>query len=360
MGPAHIHEDGLTDLRDIAAARDRVVTSGTPAVLATVVKLTGSAFRGAGARLLVFPDDTTAGGIGAGCLDRDVVAHAEQVRGTGEAKVVTYDLSADDLPWGIGMRCGGHLSVLLEPLVGGVPDHLDFLIAAAEARRVAVLATVFRTGGGGAPALGSRLMLDADGRARGALVGTALEAAVLADARAALETSRTLVRTYPVAGGEVEVLVECTVPPIALLVCGEERDAGSLVSLGEFLGWEVRLLGRREAPPPLDERSAAVLMTHSDARDAELLPALLGSAARYVGLVGSRSRTALLLAELRKSGAPAQEAPLARLHTPAGLDIGAETPAEVALAIVAEIQAAFAGHGGGPLRESKGRIHDDR
>lgn len=349
----------MRDLREIAAVRERVREGGPPAVLATVVTLTGSAYRGPGARLLVLGDGTAAGSVSGGCLERDVRARAEVLRETGRAELVSYDLTEDDAPWGLGMRCGGRVSLLLEPLPGGFPEHLAFLLDAAERRRTVVLATLFRAAGEGAPPLGARLMLDGEG-AKGPLAGSPLGAAVLADARATLAEGGTRVRSYEVGGVDATVLLERAIPPLALLVCGEEREAAPLLAVAEQLGWATRVLGPHEAPPPLDERSAAVVMTHSDARDAELIPLLLATPARYVGLLGSRSRTAGLLADLRARGALPAGAASERLHTPAGLDIGAETPGEVALAIAAEIQAVFAGKGGGPLRERKGHIHAGR
>jgi xanthine/CO dehydrogenase XdhC/CoxF family maturation factor len=360
----------VRDLQDIAAARSRIRTDGPPAVLATVVKVTGSAYRGAGARLLVLGDDTLAGGVSGGCLERDVIARAERIRASGRAELVSYDLTSDDAPWGLGMRCGGHLQLLLEPLEDGIPDHLAFLIDAAKRREPAVVATLFRVtpavaGAGAAPAepgvtVGARLMLGPTVRGVGAVADGPLGGAVLADAKAALAAGRTGVHAYPWAGGEVEVLVEYVPPPISLLVCGDEREAAPLAALAEGLGWRVHLLGKHEAVPALDGRSAAVVMTHNDARDLELLPAMLATGAPYVGLLGSRARTGLLLDDLRERGSLAAGTDLQRLHTPAGLDIGAETPAEVALAIVAEIQAVFAGRPGGPLRERQGPLHVDR
>ncbi len=348
----------MRDLQAIGAARSRVTRGGPPAVLATVVKVTGSAYRGAGARLLVLGDDTLAGGVSGGCLEKDVIARAERLRAGRRPELVSYDLTSDDAPWGLGMRCGGHLQLLLEPLTEGFPDHLAFLVDAAQARTPAVVAVVFRAPPAGA-AVGARRMLAADGTVTGPLAALPLGDAVLADARAALAAGRTSVRSYPVAGGEAEVLVEFVSPPVALLVCGDEREAAPLVALAGDLGWSARLLGKHDAVPELDGRSAAVVMTHNDARDLELLPAVLATRAPYVGLLGSRSRTGLLLEDLRTKGALAA-ADLRRLYTPAGLDIGAETPAEVALAIVAEIQAVFAGRAGGTLRERKGPLHVDR
>jgi len=357
----------LRDLREIAAVGNRV-GGGAPAVLATVVKVVGSAYRGAGARLLVLPDGTTAGGVSGGCLERDVVAHAERVSASGKPALICYDLSADEGPWGLGMRCGGTLEVLLEPL-REFPGQVSFLLEAADRREPAVLVTVFRSTGEGAPPLGAFLMLGADGSVSGPLARTVLGAVALADARQAMAEQRTFGRIHSLPGGGgggdgddggVEVLVEFVLPPIRLVVGGHERETRALALLAEGLGWDVRAFGRREDPPALDARSAAVLMTHDDARDRDLLPVLLASPAPYVGLLGSRSRTGRLLDQLRERGALAAGPPPPALHTPAGLDIGAETPAEVALAIAAEIQAVFAGRGGGSLRETKGSIHAGR
>jgi xanthine/CO dehydrogenase XdhC/CoxF family maturation factor len=360
----------VRDLQDIATVRDRIRRDGPPAVLATVVKVMGSAYRGAGARLLVLGDDSLAGGVSGGCLERDVIARAERLRGSGRPELVSYDLTSDDAPWGLGMRCGGHLQLLLEPLTDGVPDHLAFLLTAAELRQPVVVATLFRATPAAAvegaaateprATVGARLMLSPTVRGAGALADGPLGKAVLADAQAALAAGRTTVRSYPWAGGEAEVLIEYVAPPLSLLICGEEREAAPLVSLAGGLGWRVRLLGKHEVVPALDARSAAIVMTHNDARDIELLPAVLASEAPYVGLLGSRARTGLLLDDLRKRGALTAETDLRRLYTPAGLDVGAETPGEVALAIVAEIQAVFAGRAGGPLRVRKGPLHVDR
>jgi xanthine/CO dehydrogenase XdhC/CoxF family maturation factor len=350
----------VRDLREIAAVRERMRAGGSPAILATVVTVTGSAYRGPGARLLLLADGTAAGCVSGGCLERDVRARADALRETGRAELVSYDLSEDDAPWGLGMRCGGKLALFLEPLAGGFPDHLTFLLDAAAARRTVVVALLFRASGAGAPPLGARLMLDGDGGATGSLAGTRLGAAVLEDARATLASGETRVASYSVVGVEAGVLLEHVPPPVALLVCGDEREAAPLLTVADQLGWNAQVLGKHDAIPPLDARSAAVVMTHSDARDMELLPPLLATPARYVGLLGSRARTAQLLADLRARGALAPNASLERLHTPAGLDIGAETPGEVALAIAAEIQAVFAGKGGGPLRERKGHIHAGR
>jgi xanthine/CO dehydrogenase XdhC/CoxF family maturation factor len=308
----------MTELETLTAA---LAASGSGAVLATLVRVDGSAYRGPGARMVVRADGTTAGAISGGCLEKDVAAHAEQVRAARRARLVTYDLTTDDdKPWGLGMGCDAVLDVLLEPCPA-MPDWLNQL-RDAEARRVTV---VLSTRFGDEP-LGERAL------------------------RAARNGERTRAE-----GG---VLYECLEPPIALLACGDGPDATPLLSLAAQLGWHARAVRKDEALGAIDPRTAAIVMTHNYARDLELLVALLLSPAGYVGVLGPRGRTERLLADLAARGVRPTTAQLARLHAPVGLDIGADTPEEVALAIAAEVRAAFARRGGGPLQQRKGPIHD--
>jgi xanthine/CO dehydrogenase XdhC/CoxF family maturation factor len=350
----------MRELLEILDALQHVPPHAGKAVLATLVKVAGSAYSGPGSRLLVLPDANVAGTLGAGCFERDLAGHAERIRSTGASDLVTYDLTTDDdKPWGLGLGCHGKLDLLLEPVGGGSPpEHLSFLAEAAAHRQSAVVATLFRTGGDPALALGARLLLRADGRAAGRLLHGRLGATVLEEARAVLAGGRSRLCTPKVAGGEAEVLLEYVPPPIALVLCGDGRDTAPLARLGAELGWHVTMLPKDAMPSALDERTAAVVMSHNYEHDLALLAALLPSPARYVGVLGARVRTKQLLADLAKRGPAPTKAQLARLRAPVGLDIGAETPAEVALSIAAEVQAAMTERRGGTLSERKGPIHD--
>jgi xanthine/CO dehydrogenase XdhC/CoxF family maturation factor len=350
----------MRQLLDTVAALERVSVSGERAVLATLMKVAGSAYSGPGARLVILPDSTVAGSLGASCFERDLVGHARRIRASGAAELVRYDLTADDdKPWGLGMGCRGKLDLLLESAPAGrIPDHLAFLVEAARARQSAAVATLFRAAGASAPALGQRAMLRADGRAAGPLLGGPLGARVRGDLDEALAERRTRLCTHRLATGAAELLVEYVPPPIALLVCDGGRDAEPVARLAQELAWQTTLIGKDRVPAGLDDRTAAIIMSHNYERDLALLMALVPSPARYIGVLGSRQRTRELLADLARRGAKPTRAQLARIHAPVGLDIGGEAPAEVALSIVAEIQAVFAGRRGGALRAAKGRIHD--
>jgi xanthine/CO dehydrogenase XdhC/CoxF family maturation factor len=350
----------MRELLEIIDALEHLPPHAGPAVLATLVKVAGSAYSGPGARLLVLPDANVAGSLGAGCFEKDLAGHGERIRGAGAPDLVTYDLTTDDdKPWGLGLGCHGKLELLLEPVVPGrPPEHLAFLAEAAVHRQAAAVATLFRTGGDPALPLGARLLLRADGRAAGRLLHGRLGAAMLEEARAALAEGRSRLCAHRAAGGEAEVLLEYVPPPIALVLCGDGRDTAPLARLGAELGWHVTLVAKDALPTALDDRTAAVVMSHNYERDLALLAALLPSPARYVGILGARVRTKELLADLAQRGPAPTRAQLARLRAPVGLDVGAETPPEVAVSVAAEVLAVMSGRRGGPLADRKGPIHD--
>jgi xanthine/CO dehydrogenase XdhC/CoxF family maturation factor len=320
-------------------------TSGV-SVLATLTGVDGSSYRGVGARMLVLPDNRTVGAISGGCLERDLVAHAEQVRSRTRPDVVAYDLRRDDEAiWGLNMGCNARLEVLLEPAPALTRPAALAAAADAQARREpAILGLAC---GPGDPALGSWLILTASGTLAGPL---SRELRPPHDAAALLREER----TARVAG----VLLQYLAPPIQVVACGDGPDIEPLVRLAGELGWAARRVGKDEPLGALDARTAVVLMSHNYPRDLALLGESLASPAAYIGLLGPTARTARLVEELRARGTAAAPGQLERLHGPVGLDIGADTPAEVALAITAEIRAAFAGRRGGRLRERSGPIHD--
>lgn len=316
----------MTELDRLTEALRAAAADGGVPVLATLISVEGSAYRGVGARMVVRPDDTTAGAISGGCLEKDVVAHAERVRVEQRPALVHYDLTQDDdAPWGLDMGCAAKITVLLEPCRGGAPDWLR-TARERHARREAVIV--------------------AAGPAGTRLAGTE-KAARLAAAQA----------TSLVAG---ETLYEYLAPPPLLVIAGDGPDVAPLARIGEHLGWVVRVAGREDPLGPLDAGTAVVVMTHRFARDLALLEAALPSPAAYVGLLGPRRRTERLLAELDARGLVLTGAQRLRLYAPVGLDIGAESPEEIALAILAEIRAVLSGRPGGPLRARTGPIHDRR
>ncbi|MFM7750216.1 MAG: XdhC family protein [Opitutaceae bacterium] len=340
----------MHELQLIAEALTR--PGSTPAVLATLVSVAGSSYRRPGARLLVRADGSRLGSVSGGCLEEDVLARGERVRASGVAEAAVYDTTAEnDLVWGVGLGCHGVVRVLIEPVP--TPPAWAAAVANAAERRTRVQLVV--THEHGSPSgWGTRL------REAAAPVGSA--------------------------GGFAQEFI----PPPCLAIFGAGDDAIPLARLAHGLGWRVivadprgalntaerfpwaairetgpadslvaRVFGPPAQPSPAADGGVAVVMTHHYVHDVPILHDLLPRRLGYVGLLGPRKRAERILADLAAEGRaiPAEERE--RLHAPVGLDLGAEAPAEVAHAIVAEILAALRHRDARPLRWRERPIHTD-
>lgn len=369
----------MKELREILSALEQKTNSEVS--LATIVKAKGSTYRRPGARMLMTGDGQMVGSLSGGCLEGDVFQHAQEVMQSGNPALVEYDTSSDDdLVWGLGLGCAGVVHVLIEPVR---PDSacVTFLSSRVQEERPGVLATVFRTEGTPQAKVGDRLALKEDGSCVIQMQDRDLEGHVLPDARTALQSGRSSAKEYASPGGTVEVFIESLRPPTPLLLFGAGHDAIPVVRFAKELGWHVTVVDSREAfmtrtrfpgadelivanpqdakaKTPIQAHNVAVIMTHNYAHDLKLLRALLPSPVRYLSVLGPKKRTESLLNDLAKEGVVPTEEQLARLYSPAGIDLGAETPEEIALSIVGEIQAVLARRAAGLLRNRKGPIHE--
>lgn len=323
-----------------------LTSAGTtyPCVLATLVTVEGSSYRRAGARLLIKADGERIGSISGGCLEEDLVVRAGQVRESGRAELVTYDTTSEnDLVWGVGLGCNGIVRVLLEQLPSP-PRWAAVLAANFHSDRETSLSVVWKASD--KPLLGSHLSSE----------------------------------MAPLPSG-TEVFVDNLRPPIRLFVLGAGDDAKPLVRLAKGLGWHVVVGDPRPAfatvnrfpdadgltvapSTELIERlrpssdALAVIMTHHYVHDVPLLRDLLPRSLRYIGLLGPKKRAAKVISDLRNQGSSFTPEQLQRLHAPVGLDLGSETPEEVALSIISEMRATLASRDGRPLRDRDRPIHD--
>lgn len=374
----------MNGLREIIEAAERAESRHRPAVLATIVKVAGSTYRRPGARMLIPDEGEPVGMVSGGCLESDLAERARAVLESGEARTVVYDMrSPDDIVWGLGLGCNGEVRVLLERIAPGpAPGHLAFLNRCTRARRAGVVVTFFEGSGRLAGAVGQHLTFDATGATNDSIGEAALRSAVLGDAGRALADRRSAVKRYEIEGERAEALVEYVAPAVALLVFGAGNDALPLVEFAKTLGWQVTVADDRPAfarperfPAadavklvrfdaldrenlPIDAHTAVVAMTHHFLHDLELMHFLLPTAAPYLGFLGPRQRTENLLEEVTKRGLRPDAGQLGRLYGPVGLDIGAETPEEIALTVAAEIRAVLSGREGGFLRERRAPLHE--
>ncbi len=353
--------------------------------LATVVKVSGSTYRGLGARMLITGTGKTIGTISGGCLEGDVLQKAQSVIAGGEPLLVEYDTtSPDDIFWGTGMGCGGVTTVLIENLSSSPKnDLLKNLYHRIQNRERFALATITRFEGEdnnlmiGTSAVYSQLKAEID-REKAAQI---LPSQILSGLESVYQNGKSVIKQFETEKSTIEVLLEAIMPPQPLIIFGGGHDVYPVINLANMLGWHVTVVDYREVfarkenfpaadavflwddselPPPglsITPHTACIIMNHHYLTDKKILKQLLPSPAFYIGFLGPQKRAKQLLEEIQSEARAITPEQLSRLYSPVGLDIGAETAAEIALSIIAEIQAAINQRNGGFLRQRKGPIH---
>jgi xanthine/CO dehydrogenase XdhC/CoxF family maturation factor len=369
---------GVSEITDVLGAIESLSAKGERMALATIVAVRGSTYRRPGARLLVPEEGAPIGNISGGCLEGDVADMARAVMDEGRARLAGWDLTADDdAVWGLGLGCNGAIEVFIEPAKQAAEVAGALRMALEEERPICLITVVVSDDDRVSP--GARLVVGSDGDATGTLGADELDVEATAAGRELLAIERSEVRTFT---GGVRAFIEVLEPPLQLMICGAGHDAIPLVRAAAGIGWNPTVVDDRpaflsherfpeaasfvqvEAPEhvakiaPVDGRTHVVVMTHNFLRDKEYLRSLLGSPASFIAMLGPAARTRRLLMELGDEGVEITDADRERIHAPAGLDLGAEGPEEIAQAIVAEIIAAKHGRAGGFLRERPGPIHD--
>lgn len=363
------------DIREVV----RAATPGGRYTLATVVGIAGSSYRRPGARMLIDGRGKRVGSISGGCLERTLVSRGAWMAREGP-RLLRFSTSAEPDETELSyLGCGGTIEVLLENVtVDAAPagGHVDLLRWIYEQRAPAVLVTVIR-GSNDLP-IACRVALTSSGHELGTNAER-LWSLCHDHAHQALTAGRSTRRTYTVAGDECEVFFEYIPPVHELLVCGRHHDVQPVVGMARMLGWQVTVaagrtpaaeLGTPDAiiPSTPDEvgdwararpEAAVILMTHSLALDRQLLGALLEvPRLAYLGLLGPYHRTRDILEQLEVEGAPVEAAADGRLRAPIGLDLGGDGPAAIALSIIADLQAVWAGRSARPLCQTEHRaIH---
>jgi xanthine/CO dehydrogenase XdhC/CoxF family maturation factor len=342
--------------------------------------------------MLVCEGGATTGTISAGCLEADVIEHAKRVIKAGEVSLVEYDTAStsDEMAWGLGLGCNGLVRVLVEPLAP-TSLYVEALRRSCEVHAgdsPMMVATVYQhTASGSAPpegrvAIVARLFIDEGGETGRENLSDEVASLIEGDMRVTARAESPGTRVYEVAGGSLKVFMETLLPPVHLVVFGAGHDALPVVELARGLGWQTEVVDPQARPVShsrfamadrvtlarpedvaaqvrITPRTLTLLMSHNFSHDLALLRFLLASPARYIGVMGPRKRTERMLSELAADDEAFRldEADIARLYSPAGLDIGANAPTEIALSIVAEMRAVLDGRRGGMLRERRGSIH---
>jgi len=362
--------------------------SGEAFSLATVVRTFSSAPREPGAAMAVSPGGEVVGSVSGGCVEGAVYELGTEVLASGQPVLQRYGVS-DETAFSVGLTCGGIIDIAVERVSKESYPEFGDIAAAVRAGEPVAVATVIE----GPGQLGARRVIwpaDDGPLATGTLAtgtlgaGDRLDQAVDDDARGMLAQGLTAVRHYGADGerrrDELSVFVQSFAPPPLMLVFGAIDFAAAVARIGKFLGYRVTVCDARPVFataarfPDADQvvtdwphrylsgigtdaRTVICVLTHDPKFDVPVLEVALRVPAAYIGAMGSRRTHEDRLERLREAGLADDE--LARLRSPIGLDLGARTPEETAVAIAAELIQLRWGGSGQPLTQTFGRIHHD-
>jgi xanthine dehydrogenase accessory factor len=311
-------------VREVLPQLEKWLAEGEPVAIATVISTWGSAPRPAGSVMAISASGGLAGSVSGGCVESAVVTAARDVLATHKPQRLHFDVS-DETAWSVGLTCGGQMDLIVQPMDRGLYSEL---LPRLKADQPMLLSTAV-----GGEQLGSQALIDARGQ-------------VIASTGPALQLN-----------GDGVFSQELPASPTLVLV-GGVHIAVALEPLARSMGFRTTIIDPRKfftqpgrfAPEstvlpawpaaafkqqPITAASAVVTLSHDPKIDYPALIAALRSPAFYVGALGSKRTTAARRERLLAAGLSEQE--LARLHAPVGLDINAETPEEIALAIMAEL-----------------------
>lgn len=298
--------------------------AGKGAALATVIETWGSAPRRTGSQLAINGQGEIMGSVSGGCVEGAVIVEAIEAIGAGDARELEFGVSDGDA-FAVGLACGGTIRILIEPIGAVLPEAMLADLVAARAARKPVAYVV-----------------DLDTGTR-ALHQTGFEQRFRMDRSGFEDGTRQFVAIHN--------------PPLRLIVVGAVHIAQALLPMAQMAGYDPVLVDPREtfasparfpgqrimndwpadavAEVGLDTRSALVLLTHDPKLDDPALEIALRSGAFYIGALGSKRTHAKRVARLHEAGFSADE--IARIHGPVGLDIGAASPSEIAISVIAQM-----------------------
>ncbi|MNK60998.1 putative xanthine dehydrogenase subunit A [compost metagenome] len=368
----------MKEIEEILKAYSQAKSEGKKTALATVVKVEGSSYRQPGARMLVTEDGELTGAISGGCLEGDALRKALLSIHQKQNKLVTYNTNnEDDAEVGLQLGCNGIVHILFEYIDEEVSNNpIQFLQQLELERKEAVIVTVFSLKRN-AFQMGTTLFFRKDSP----ILSHNNEAlSLIFDVKEVLKTKTSVVKKLQ-EENDSEALIEYIKPSISLVIAGAGNDIQPLVKMASILGWKITIGEGRATHATakrfpkanqvsvvkpeqflenivIDDQTYFALMTHNYKYDLVVLKELLKTDFHYIGILGPKSKFNRMLDDFLIEGITVSEEQIKRIHTPIGLDIGAETSEEIALSIVSEIKAVASGRIGTSLKYKEGKIHD--
>jgi xanthine/CO dehydrogenase XdhC/CoxF family maturation factor len=370
----------MKEIKAIIKAYSEIDFSITKAALATVSRVEGSSYRRMGARMLVFDDGTYLGGISGGCLEGDALLRAQKAIAQDKPSVVTYDTTQDDSHQvGVGLGCNGIIDVLFVPLNANDPQNPVCALSNVTETREPRVAVTISDCSQNKQDLGKIVLFEDDDQFVEAFPIKAIASGVLNDLKQALAKKTSQTVSYTTQTDIIKIFIEVVMPVVNLVIYGGNYDIYPLVRMAKEVGWNVTVVmninkadkslfsiatkvlhNKGHERPLVDKYTAIILMSHDYATDFRNLRQAMETDAAYIGLLGPRKRSQKMFDALANEGNSVSEEQIQRIFSPAGLDIGASTPEEIALSILAEIRSNFAGREGMSLRLRKGTIYGNR
>lgn len=372
----------MHEIAAIIEAYHQSFAAGKKSALATVVHVEGSSYRRPGARMLITEDAALTGSISGGCLEGDAFRKALHVILSDKPMLVTYDTAdEDDAKFGMGLGCQGVIQVLIEPLQGERGQEIIALLEKATgARQKSVLFTLFSIKDKRSPQYGSCFWMGEDDQQSGQLPFRDKDL-FIQEGIQAMGKGKSVFFSHQYKDQELVIFAELVQPSVSLVIVGAGNDVIPLANMASILGWQSVIIDGRPMyatkerfPMPscqvfhakanqllehvtIDHRTMFVLMSHNYNYDLSILKELLTKEVTYIGVLGPHKKMQMMMDELKEGGVVLSDKQQAAIHGPVGLNIGAETAEEIAVSIIAEIQAVLTSSNALPLREKKDAIH---
>jgi len=371
----------MREIESIISAYEETENKDQKSVLATVVHVEGSSYRAAGARMLVDEYGFMTGAISGGCLEGDALRKALLALDQNKNKLVTYDTSdEDDAVIGAQLGCNGIIQVLFEPIDPDQENNPIELLKKAESYDQPVaLVSIFNLDKI-KNQVGTTLLIDEKGESTGKIDEPALSEKIQQVAGNSLEKRLNHFGEYHAENDTQNAFIDIIAPPPTLVLVGAGNDSQVLSRMAEVLGWDIVVADGRPTHANeqrfsscqvvvtnpeeilddirINETTAFVLMTHNYNYDLAVLKLLLNEEKiPYIGILGPNKKHQRMLGDLAADGIELTDEQSAKIYAPVGLQLGAETPAEIGLSILSEIQAVLTESEVRHLRELEGSIH---
>ena len=369
----------MKEIKAIIEAYHKIDFSKNKVALLTVIRVEGSSYRRTGARMLVIDSGEWIGGISGGCLEGDALKKAKFAIAQNKSSIITYDTTDDDpFQIGVGLGCNGIIDILITPINYQDAENQIFnLEKCIDNRKINVVVIVLKCEEDNTKInIGKSFLTDINNNFSEILSLKNDISIFENDVEICKSYKLSIIKKYQTEHGEIELFLEVIMPTTHLIIYGGNYDIYSLVKLAKEIGWKVSVVcnplkvhkslfdladavvSKEQANKiTIDDNTVAILMAHDYETDFQNMRNLLKTSILFIGMLGPKKRTDKMFLQLSEEGNPVSESDLMRIASPVGLDIGATTPEEIAVSIIAEVKTFFSGRDGSRLKFRDGAIY---